>query len=85
VQDLETPLQSERRFARLAAFSCASVFPVIPLLPSRQGPTKVHLPASGVPCSIGIAYQAADAGHPGIGVEQARRRASNLAVQFNSY
>ena len=28
---------------------------------------RVHLPVAGVRCSIGIAYQAADAGHPNAG------------------
>jgi hypothetical protein len=46
--------------------------------------TKVHLPASGLPCSIGIAYQAADAGHPGSG-RASSPRSSKLAVKFNSY
>jgi hypothetical protein len=31
------------------------------------GDPKVHLPEGALPCSIGFAYQAADAGHPRAG------------------
>jgi hypothetical protein len=36
----------------------------IPNLDLKQRPTKVHLPTSRLGCSIGLAYQAADASQP---------------------
>ena len=50
---------------------------------ARAGRRKLHLPAGLLRCNIGLAYQAADAGHPKR-AEQARRRTRKFlrAVYF---
>jgi hypothetical protein len=50
---------------------------------AKCGGRKVHLPDARLRCTIGLAYQAADARHPKWG-ELARRKARNLrrAVHF---
>ena len=48
---------------------------------SGRGTPKVHLPAGSVRCSIGVAYQAADASHPS-GAERARREQGSFAATF---
>ena len=65
----ETPLRTEWRFLRLGRSSpAASVFFGSPRsAASNTLPPKGHLPQANLRCSIRVAYQAADAGHPDMG------------------
>ena len=66
VQDPKTPLQSERRFVRFQGISEPSPIPAVGFtrIVPYAGYSNVHLPVEALRCSIGVAYQAADAGHP---------------------
>ena len=81
-QTHETPLEFEWRFVRLGQKYDQKYDPKRAPVQRRTGSQvdagqlvgqKVCLPATGLRCSIKIAYQAADASHPNRG-EQARRR-----------
>jgi hypothetical protein len=63
----------EWRFARQALFlkevygHCVAKPEFAALITKGDSSPKGYLPHRGLPCTIGVAYQAADAGHPGVG------------------
>ncbi len=83
----ETPLRIEWRFLRLAQIfhrgelSAGSPRPAAGNIPAPN----VHLPQVNLRCSIRVAYQAADAGHPDMGRASSPLSQANLARQYRSY